>query len=118
MTAKGENSGYGVRVAGGITIIGGSVQALNGPAVSVSAQPKNTAGAGVYLAALTLEYAAGSSNANELVTALTIENPDAYAYGIRDMYTDNAGLLYLWLPEGENTVAATAGREPCGCHSH
>ena len=102
VTATGAGAGCGIGSTTGGTssrITGGSVQALKGGAVSVSPQPKNTANANVYLTTLTL-----NSMLNKAVTGLTV---DGESYVFKDMKTDDAGKLYLWLPLGAMIVAAT-----------
>ncbi len=86
-----------------VVITGGSVftQALvNSYEEFDHKQPTDGKGTNVYLTTVTLgSYSTISRNA--LVTSLTVtKNGTPYPYGIKDMYTDGSGRLFLWLPEG------------------
>lgn len=85
-----------------VKITGGSVNMVNLNSNSnntIFAQPVNTSGVPLYLTTITVGSGENLSK-NALVTGLTFQ--DSYSYGIHDMYTDDSGKLYLWLPV--NTV--------------
>lgn len=105
-TVSAVNSGYADGISsgtGGITITGGSVYAagIAGPNYPTDPQPTNGSGSTLYMTTLV------GLPGNTAVTNLTAPA----GYGFDDMKTDAAGKLYLWLPDGEQTVAFTAGSE-------
>lgn len=88
--ASGKNIAIGGPGAcSNIQINGGSVDA-----VPISIQPVNTAGTPVYRTVITLE----GISAVTRVTDITITGADYY--GKKDIFTDAAGKIYLYLPEG------------------
>lgn len=85
-----------------VKIAGGSVNMVNlysNNNNTIFAQPVNTSGVPLYLTTITVG-SGGNLSKSALVTGLTFQ--DSYSYGIHDMYTDDSGKLYLWLPV--NTV--------------
>ncbi len=97
-----SESGYGIYAyynSGTITITGGSLNVSGGEGFG----PTNIAPTDGYSTVYKTKL--GGLPANTLITDLTA--PDGYGY--TDMYTDDGGWLYLWLPEGEQTVAFNAG---------
>lgn len=127
ISAQGKGSGAGIGGggqaasssstggSGGTVIIsGGSVNAVSSSVDYSPAQAighgaggsggtlKNSAtGLDVYLAAVTLE----DVDTKTAVTALS--TAPGYAYGTKDLYTDNSGKLYLYLPADTKITAAT-----------
>ncbi|HOG00886.1 MAG TPA: Ig domain-containing protein, partial [Clostridia bacterium] len=101
--------GGGYFSSGTVNISGGSVRAAgNGGGKDIGGGADSSdhgtlkngeGGANVYLTTVTLE----GVNAVTPVASITT---GAYAYGIRDMFTDADGKLYLYLPEGTETTAA------------
>lgn len=84
--------------AGTCVVTGGCVNAH-----SIQPTPNNGSinGAGtVFLTTVTL----GGVSAAKKVVALTVGT--SYPYGTTDLYTDNSGSLYLWLPTGTTVTAA------------
>uniref|UniRef100_UPI0028D8059C S-layer homology domain-containing protein n=1 Tax=Filifactor alocis TaxID=143361 RepID=UPI0028D8059C len=102
-TVKSEYIGLPNNSFGGITgtkanvvITGGSIRPVNSTASIQSHKiPENGQGTKVYLTTITLGNGATLAK-QAYVTALT----GADTYGINDMYTDEEGKLYLWLPNG------------------
>lgn len=102
-TVKSEYIGLPNNSFGGITgtkanvvITGGSIRPVNSTASIQSHKiPENGQGTKVYLTTITLGNGATLA-AQAKVTALT----GAGTYGINDMYADEEGKLYLWLPNG------------------
>ncbi|EHL17164.1 hypothetical protein HMPREF9628_02228, partial [Peptoanaerobacter stomatis] len=102
-TVKSEYIGLPDNSFGGITgtkanvvITGGSIRPVNSTASIQSHKiPENGQGTKVYLTTITLGNGATLA-AQAKVTALT----GAGTYGINQMYTDDEGKLYLWLPNG------------------
>ncbi|MBC8571212.1 leucine-rich repeat protein [Zongyangia hominis] len=82
-----------------VTITGGSLDC------STSAVPTNGADP-VYLTRVTL-YNTDTVTPNLAVSSITAQN--AAYYGTRDMKTDSAGRLYLWLPADAELTAADGG---------
>ena len=107
--AGGAGIGGGYFSSGTVNISGGSVRAAgNGGGKDIGGGADSSdhgtlkngeGGANVYLTTVTLE----GVNAVTPVASITT---GAYAYGIRDMFTDADGKLYLYLPEGTETTAA------------
>lgn len=63
-------------------------------------QPKNTADTPLYCTVITVGEGRKCSK-NTQVLGLTIKNgTSSYAYGINQMFTDEDGKIYLWLPAG------------------
>jgi hypothetical protein len=95
---RGPGVGGGYNGSGGTTVIsGGTVKAS-----SIQASPTNGPGNGsmpVYLTTVTL-------NGLNSETAITQMASSAAYYGIKDMKTDSAGKLYLYLPAGTEAAAA------------
>jgi hypothetical protein len=105
-TVSAVNSGYVYGISsdtGGIVITGGSVYAVGGAGPNYSTDPQPTNGGGATLYKTTLVGLPG----NTAVTNLTAPS----GYGFNGMKTDANGKLYLWLPDGEQTVTFTAGSE-------
>ncbi|WP_454963209.1 S-layer homology domain-containing protein [Filifactor alocis] len=102
-TVKSEYIGLPNNSFGGITgtkanvvITGGSIRPVNSTASIQSHKiPENGQGTKVYLTTITLGNGATLA-AQAKVTALT----GAGTYGINQMYADEEGKLYLWLPNG------------------
>ena len=102
-TVKSEYIGLPNNSFGGITgtkanvvITGGSIRPVNSTASIQSHKiPENGQGTKVYLTTITLGNGATLA-AQAKVRALT----GAGTYGINDMYADEEGKLYLWLPLG------------------
>ncbi|EHI54765.1 hypothetical protein HMPREF9333_02054 [Johnsonella ignava ATCC 51276] len=102
-TVKSEYIGLPNNSFGGITgekanvvITGGSIRPVNSTASVQSHKiPENGQGTKVYLTTITLGNGATLA-AQAKVRALT----GAGTYGINDMYADEEGKLYLWLPLG------------------
>jgi|GEM_PF-5247125 len=92
-TVYATGSGFGTAIRGTLTITGGSVNADD-----VSAPTNGSAR--VYLTTIALE----NVNSAASIEALTIGA--VYSYGTTGMYTDTAGRLYLWLPEGATVTEA------------
>lgn len=86
------------------TITGGSVRPLS-DVISVIPRPKSKAPANLYLNTLTVR---DGQFTGKLITACTVDGEED-AYGVNDVYTDDNGKVYLWLPEqvsGDITVSA------------
>jgi len=97
-----SESGYGIYAyynSGTITIIGGSVNVSGGEGFGPTNIAPTDGHSRVYKTKL------GGLPANTLITDLTAP----IGYGYTHMYTDDEGWLYLWLPEGEQTVAFKVG---------
>jgi hypothetical protein len=97
----GDFEGEIVGASGSVVITGGSVRYMRGATNGM--QPTNGS-ADVYMTAVKLE----GVNADERVTRISA--PASHASDdVADMYTDEDGTLYLWLPEGDNQIALTIG---------
>jgi hypothetical protein len=121
ITATGTGEGAGIGGGGkgdgaAVTITGGSICAASGgPGFHIgggfngSAGPvRDGNGRDVYLTCVTLEGVSAATG----VTSLTV---DSGAYGINNMYTDEHGTLYLYLPNGAHTTEArTASKRYTG----
>ncbi|MFV0468222.1 MAG: pectate lyase-like adhesive domain-containing protein [Dysgonomonas sp.] len=93
--------GYGISsVYNGVVISGGSVYAsgyMTG--ANSDPQPINKKSETVYMTTL------GGMPANTAITNLTAPS----GYGINGLKTDADGLIYLWLPEGNQVITYTVG---------
>lgn len=110
-TSDGSMAGLGIGGGGGANgilgspvstvIIGGSIRISGG-----FTQPTNgsaNGGSNVYLTTLKIDGVTAATAVASLTNNLT------YAYGINDVFTDDAGKLYLYLPSGAvTTVVETA----------
>ncbi len=99
----GGSGGNGsVGGAGSCVITGGSVN------VNTMGPIPTNGSSTVYLTTVTLDDMAGAPVTSGFLSALTARlSGSAYAYGIKDMYTDTDGKLYLYLPD--NAVTSEAG---------
>ncbi len=79
-----------------ITINGGSINS------KMSTQPKNSSGEIVYLTKATL-YKSDVARKNTSISSLEGLNN----YGLKDIKTDDNGILYLWIPNGKEITGAT-----------
>ena len=99
ITATGGAAGIGGG-SGTVEINGGSVKAN-----SISGPPKNSAGDPVYLNTLTVGNYTENETDNKQIIAGTINGvpmeavaPPVTGYGIKDVKTDAAGIVYFYLP--------------------
>ena len=107
---EGGQGNYGGGIAGRDTqaiITGGNVHMNNATPLSHSIkpdkmmQPQNQKGEVLWCATITLGESIMSFSKEARVLELDIESGgQSYEYGIDEMYTDEEGKLYLWLPEG------------------
>lgn len=100
-----EVSGYAV---GTVTIKGGS---LNSP---VAATAKNTQGDLLFLTRVGI-YKDDLPYENVKIDAITLTLPTGLSYGADHLYSDDKGMLYLWLPEGSTVRNATIDGNPYLC---
>lgn len=102
---SGANSwGYGiVDDSNSVTITGGSIYAKGNAdsAYPIDPQPTDDNNIPLYMTTL------AGLPADTEITNLTAPS----GYGTADMYTDSSGKLYLWLPEGSQTITFEAGSE-------
>ncbi|WP_172674235.1 Ig-like domain-containing protein, partial [Syntrophomonas palmitatica] len=106
---QGAGIGGGYAGSGGtVTITGGSVKAQSTDGQSIgggwgrfaSGTLTNDSGKNVYLTTVTLSGVSAKTAVSALFTNLD------YTYGIKDIWTDTDGKLYLYLPEGALTWGA------------
>jgi len=87
---------------GSCRINGGSVKAS-----SIAPQVMGSDGTtNVYLTTITLQNVA---SAREMTAISVTHNSATYAYGISGAYTDTAGKIYVYLPDGAQTTIAEVG---------
>lgn len=99
---------------GTVNISGGSVNAITGNTIFAQAighghgshssgTLQNGSGSDVSLTTVTLSDVTTKTAVTSLTTSLT-----GYTYGIKDMQTDEGGMLYLYLPSGTTVTGALA----------
>jgi len=103
----GAGSGQEALTGGSLIISGGTVIASsnNGFELIQVAALTNEGNVPVYLTRVQLE---GVDSATKISSLSATYNGSAYSYGVTDMYTDDNGILYLYLPEGAKVTGATA----------
>jgi len=84
---------------GTVKIDGGSLNS------AMAAAPVNTADEPVQLTRVSLFYGDSSVNKDK-ITKLVLQKLGA-GYTIKDMYTDENGMIYLWIPEDDGVTLAT-----------
>lgn len=104
--ANGIGGGFSVKngysEGSKVIISGGSVNSM------IAATPKNaeTNGDMIYLTRVNLYMSEHLLPEGYLISELKLDLPAGKTYGVNDIYTDEVGVVYLWLPEDSAVVSA------------